>query len=98
MQMDLPANVESALHPLLGELALAGAEAVKVQQSPSFGDFLVFFVAGRHNFAIARDRGQFIVQGPERDVFEPAGLWKAFNGVAELSRPLLLWVRRENVA
>ena len=43
MQMDLPANVESALHPLLGELALAGAEAVKVQQSPGFGDFLVSF-------------------------------------------------------
>jgi hypothetical protein len=98
MQTTLPAKVQSTLGSLLGELELVGARPIKVELYPGFGDSIVSFVAGSQGFDIVRDRGQLMVQGPGREELQRAGLWKAFNDVAELRAPLLSWVRREDVA
>ena len=96
--MELPADVENALHPLSGELALAGARVVAVKQSASFGDFAVSFTSADRTFDLVRERGQFLIHGPDQRLLEIAGLWRTFGSVDELRTPLLSWVRRENVA
>lgn len=93
--MALPAEIESALGSLTNDLADLGYVATADQPSASFGDFLVRFEGKRNSFAIARDRGQFIVHG-DRTELEPIGLWRAFDLVTELEPPLLSWLRERH--
>lgn len=88
----LPKEIEIALGALPEALAALGYRPVDGQLSESFGDFLVRFTDGRHAFELTRDRSQFMVRG-QRDQLEPAGLWRAFDGTAELEAPLLAWLQ-----
>lgn len=92
----LPKEIETALGALPEALAALGYRPVAGQLAESFGDFFVRFTNGRSSFALTRDRSQFMVRG-EPDELEPAGLWRAFDDIAELEAPLLGWLqeRRE---
>ena len=91
--MVLPPAVSEALGPLLPRLLAEGFAPTELEQSASFGDFIVAFSNARLHFAIARDRGQFVVHGVERTMLEPAGLWRAFANHQELSPLLVQWLQ-----
>jgi hypothetical protein len=61
----------------------------------SFGNFEVVFSRDDFSFSVVRDRGQFHVGGAERQVLEPAGLWRTFSGPQSLAAPLLAWLESE---
>ena len=90
----LPEPVSEALGTLVADLAERGFTPVLDLFSPeSFGNFVVTFVKGEHNFSLTSDRGQLIVSGSEAKL-TPLGLWKAFAGPYSLRKPLLAWLDR----
>ena len=87
-----------AIAPLIAPLQALGYFPASVEESASFGNFSVSFAGPEREFALTRDRGQFLVQGPATEVLESAGLWRAFHGVSSLASPLLSWLAPPNGA
>jgi hypothetical protein len=92
MYIELPATIQHALAPLASTLAAAQLTPSGWEYSDSFGNFLVAFRGSGRELTLNRDRGQFIVGGPDRDSLEAAGLWRAFDTAEELLPPLARWL------
>jgi hypothetical protein len=76
--------------PLLDALLGRGYRVVASEYSPEhFGNWFVD-LAGPSAFRLCRDRSQFIVSA-ERRLLEPAGLWRAYDDVADFSQRVLAW-------
>ena len=89
---ELPAEIQHALGPFAPTLAAAHLLPSGWEYSDSFGNFLVAFRGSGREFTLTRDRGQFIVGGPERTSLEEAGLWRAFDTAQELIPYLARWL------
>lgn len=91
MSEPVPAHLADALGPVLAALTRAGYLPVAHEQSPAFGSFDVAFDGPRGRLRVLSDRGRFLLDGPPRDVLEPAGLWRAFASADDLARALRAW-------
>jgi hypothetical protein len=92
MNLELPVSISQALGPLVSAVRAAGFVPSSFSESQSFGNFSVTFSNAQVEFSVARDRGQFIVSGPAREVLESAGLWQAFDGTHQLTPLLEKWL------
>jgi len=98
MTLSPPPEVEQALGPLVRSLAAINVSPVSWVVSESFGNLAVTFRGQGKEFQVTRDRGQFMVWGPESSVLERAGLSRTFPGFRELEPPLLQWLASARVA
>lgn len=90
---ELPPTILQALRPAQAALSAAGYFPSSASESESFGDFSVTFSSPRGVVQVSRDRGQFLVSGPDRQELENAGLWRTFPGSHELAMQLKAWLR-----
>ena len=93
MKVELPSSISQALGSLVGALAAEGFVPSQVEQSSSFGNFVVAFARGSTSLSVVRDRGQLHVAGPEQAELEAAGLWRAFSDPQSIVEPMLVWLR-----
>jgi hypothetical protein len=93
---ELPAEIQRVLAPLAPTLVAAQLLRTGWECSNFDGDFVVVFYDGRQDITLTRDRGQFIVGGPDRSSLEEAGLWRAFDTAQELLPHLTKWLSRSD--
>ncbi len=92
MSASLPTPIKLALRELPSALSELGVVPTSSRRPEAFENFEVTFQRRGQIFTVARDRGQFIVNGPTRGELERAGLWRAFPGVRELQPVLVAWL------
>ena len=74
---------------LLDRLAELGVHVSSAQKSESFGNWYVE-LSGSIQCRLIKDRGQFLVEA-DRELLEPAGLWRAFEDRKEFARLVIEW-------
>jgi len=76
-------------------LPLLGAAGFVVQSSDydadAFGNYVAEFVAPHAHYRIIRDRGQYILDGPQ-EILEPHDLWRAYDSKADFIRVLTAFI------
>jgi hypothetical protein len=85
-------EITADLGELVAELGMHGFEVVRSRyDSQAFGNFYLDFEAGDRRFRIVRDRLQYFVKA-DREILDPAGLWRAFDDKGEFQRAVVAWV------
>ena len=82
-------EIREDIGDLLDRLAELGVRVSSAQRSKSFGNWSVE-LSGSIRCRLIRDRGQFSVAA-DREVLEPAGLWRVFEDRLEFARLVLEW-------
>ena len=95
--MNVAEQIQEDAGPLISKLLASGWTLVESRYSPeSFGNWYVDLRNRTTQFRIAKDRSQYVVNGPSIDELKSAGLWKAFDSWDELCPLLERWALLED--
>jgi hypothetical protein len=59
---------------------------------PSFGNYYVEMSGENIRFRLIRDRGQYLIVGPEKHELDSVGLWRAFDDKQAFEQQVLQWL------
>jgi hypothetical protein len=82
-------EIRTDVGALLDSLVAAGFRINGHYDPATFGNWYVD-VTGPRRFRLIKDRGQFMIEGPEKSLRQ-ADLWRAFNTPEEFETAVLRW-------
>ena len=83
-------GIEPEARALISELRAAGwIVSASNYDSKSFGNWWVDLHHTGHVIRLVKDRSQYMIDGPQTEAIKAAGLWKAFDNMAEFRHAVI---------
>jgi hypothetical protein len=91
--MSIPVEITADIGTLLEELSRRGIHTVgALYSSESFGNYYVDLGRPGRPLSLVRDRFEYRVEGPSRELLESAELLRGFKDRHEFSAAVLRWL------
>lgn len=89
---NLPADIAREAGLLISTLQTAGWILFEARyDAKTMGNWYIDLTRDGHSLRLVKDRSQFFVTGPPAAELKVAGLWRAFDGFAELQQAVVKW-------
>ena len=91
----VPVEVDAEAGELISELHSAGwTVSTSHYDANLFGNWYIDLCRAGRTIRLVKDRSQYMIAGPPTPEIEAAGLWKAFDNLADFHRELIEWAKK----